>query len=151
MEMKTDFEKLVVARKYIAALEQENKLLKKEVVTQFEAAKAAENALEKARNLREKMSPSQKRKIKEDFYVQELKNTVKALQAKLKVDRRRKDVLCSETINDLKAKLEAAINQNSKLVYQLIRMKAESRNHRLPGCLMTKLKSLFQKLLEFTR
>lgn len=145
MEMKTDFEKLVVARKYIAALEQENKLLKKEVVTQFEAAKAAENALEKERNFREKMSPAEKRKIKADIYVQELKNTINALQAKLKVDRRRRDVLCSETINDLKAKLEAAINQNSKLVYQLIRMKAELQNHRLPGSLMTKLKRLFQK------
>ena len=128
MEMKTDFEKLVVARKYITALEQENKLLKKEVVTQFKAAKAAENALKRERNFREKMSPSQKRKIKADFHVQELKNTIK----------------------DLQAKLEVATKVNNERISQLIRMKAELQNHRLPGSLMTKLKSLFQKLKKRT-
>ena len=122
MEMKTDFEKLVVARKYVTALEQENKRLKKEVVMQFKAAKAVEKALEK------------ERKIKSDLYVQELKNTIKALRAKL----------------------EAAINQNSKLVYQLIRIKAEEEQtdghkmHELrPSVgqsLMTKLKRFFQKV-----
>ena len=122
MEMKTDFEKLVVARKYVTALEQENKRLKKEVVMQFKAAKAVEKALEK------------ERKIKSDLYVQELKNTIKALRAKL----------------------EAAINQNSKLVYQLIMIKAEAEQtdghkmHELrPSVgqsLMTKLKRFFQKV-----
>ena len=149
MEIKTDFEKLVVARKYVNALKQENKLLRKEVVAQFKAAKAIEKVLKTERDFREKMSPSEKRKIKSDLYVQELKNTIKALQAKLKVDRRRRDVLCSETINDLKAKLEAAINQNSKMVYQLIRMKAEegqTDGHRTHQSLMNKLKRLFQKI-----
>ena len=128
MEMKTDFEKLVVARKYVTALERENKLLKKEVVTQFKAAKAAEKALEKARKIKKKMSSAEKRKIKSDIYVQQLE----------------------ETINDLQAKLEVATKVNNERISQLIRMKAESRNHQLPGCLMTKLKSLFQKLKKRT-
>ena len=120
--MKTDFEKLVVARKYIAALEQENKLLKKEVVTQFKAAKASENALEKERNFREKMSSSEKRKIKADLHVQRLKDIIRRLQAEL----------------------EATHKEKKKLVSQLIRMKAEER-HRMHQSLIAKLKRLFQK------
>ena len=122
MEMKTDFEKLVVARKYIAALEQENKLLKKEVVEQFKVAKAAKRASERDIYFRQKMSPAEKLKIKSDVYVRQLK----------------------ATIHDLKAKLEAATNQNSKMVSQLIRMKAEE-GHRMHQSLMTKLKRFFFK------
>ena len=124
MEMKTDFEKLVVARKYIAALEQENKLLKKEVVEQFKVAKAAKRASERDLYFRQKMSPAEKLKIKSDVYVRQLK----------------------ATIHDLQAKLEAATKENKQLVGQLIRVKAESHNHRLPDSLMTKLKILFQKI-----
>lgn len=123
--MKTDFEKLVVARKYVTALEQENKLLKKEVVTQFEAAKASENALEKERNFREKMSSSEKRKIKADLHVQRLKDIIRRLQAEL----------------------EATHKEKKQLVSQLIRMKAEEgHGHRMHQSLITKLKRFFQKI-----
>ena len=125
--MKTDFEKLVVARKYVTALERENKLLKKEVVAQFKAVKAIEKVLKTERDFREKMSPSEKRQIKSDLYVQQLE----------------------DTIDDLKARLEAAIKANNEMVSQLIRMKAEegqTDGHRTHQSLMTKLKRFFQKI-----
>ena len=70
------------------------------------------------------MSPSQKRKIKEELYVQQM----------------------IDTINNLKSKNKAATKENKRLLDQLIRVKAELYNRRLPGSPMTKLKRFFQKL-----
>ena len=101
--VKTDFEKLVVARKYIAALEQENGLLKKEVESQFKALKEAERAVMTERDRKEKLTPEEKMKIKSDLYVQQMK----------------------DTINNLKTKLKNTTEENKRLVDQLVKLKAD--------------------------
>ena len=101
--VKTDFEKLVVARKYIEALEQENGLLKKEVESQFKALKEAERAVMAERDRKEKLTPEEKMKIKSDLYVQQMK----------------------DTINNLKTKLKSTTEENKRLVDQLVKLKAD--------------------------
>ena len=100
--MKSDFEKLVVARKYIEVLERENELLKKEVESHHKMLKEAEQQVVEERNRKEKLSSEEKLKIKSDLYVQQMK----------------------DTINNLKRKLNAATEENKRLVDQLVRMKS---------------------------
>lgn len=99
--MKSDFEKLVVARRYIEVLEKENELLKKEVESEHRLAEEAKKAVKDELMRKEKMSPDEKLRIKSDLYVQQMR----------------------DTITNLKTKLKAATSENKKLVEQLIRLK----------------------------
>ena len=102
--MKTDFEKLVLARKYIEVLKQENELLKKEIETKHREVKAAERAVQEEKDRKEKMTPEEKKEIKSGLYVQQMR----------------------ETIANLKAKLKAANDENKKLLEQVIKMKSDN-------------------------
>lgn len=96
--MRSDFEKLVIARKYIAALEQENEALRKEIEEQHLAQKDLENSLKEERDRKEKMSPEEKLKIKSDLYVQQMKDSVKNLHKKLKQASEERDRLKEQVI-----------------------------------------------------
>ena len=101
--VKSDFEKLVVARKYIEVLEKENALLKKEVESQHQMLKETEKRVVEERRRKEKLSSEEKLRIKSDLYVQQMK----------------------DTINNLKRKLKATTEENKRLVDQLVRMKSD--------------------------
>lgn len=101
--MRSDFEKLVIARRYISVLEQENELLKKEIETQFKALKETEKAIVTERGRKEKLTADEKFRIKSDLYVQQMK----------------------ETINNLKKKLKTTTEENKRLIDQLVRLKSD--------------------------
>ena len=100
--MKSDFEKLVLARKYIEVLKQENELLKKEIEAKHQEVKDAERAVYEEKERKEKMTPQEKLEIKSGLYVQQMR----------------------DTINNLKTKLKAATEENKKLLDQVIKMKS---------------------------
>jgi predicted RNase H-like nuclease (RuvC/YqgF family) len=99
--VKSDFEKLVIARRYIEVLEKENELLKKEVESEHRLVEEANKAVKEELMRKEKMSPEEKLRIKSDLYVQQMR----------------------DTITNLKTKLKATTAENKKLVEQLIRLK----------------------------
>lgn len=101
--MKSDFEKLVIARRYIEMLQKENELLRKEVEAEHERTSEAREALRQEQERKEKMTPAEKLEIKSSLYVQQMR----------------------DTINNLKTKLKTASEENRKLVDQVIRLKSE--------------------------
>lgn len=101
--MRSDFEKLVIARRYIEMLEQEISLLKKEVETLHKSKLEAEQAVRDEKARKEKMTPEEKLHIKSDLYVQQMR----------------------DTINNLKVKLKSATDENKKLLEQVIRLKSD--------------------------
>ncbi len=101
--MKSDFEKLVIARRYIDMLQKENELLRKEVEAEHERTLEAMEALKEERDRKEKMTSAEKLEIKSSLYVQQMR----------------------ETINNLKSKLKTTSVENKKLVDQVIRLKSE--------------------------
>lgn len=103
--MKSDFEKLVIARRYIDMLQKENELLKKEVEAGHKLTLDTRKALKDEQDRKEKMTPDEKLKIKSDLYVQQMK----------------------DTINNLKAKLKTATDDNKKLIEQVIRLKSGNK------------------------
>lgn len=103
--MKSDFEKLVIARRYIEMLQKENELLKREVESGHKLTQDARKALKDEQNRKEKMTSEEKLKIKSDLYVQQMR----------------------DTINNLKAKLKAATDDNKKLIEQVIRLKSGNK------------------------
>lgn len=99
--MRSDFEKLVIARRYIEMLEKERDLLKSEVELVYKQVKEAERALQAEKDRKEKMTAKEKLQVKSDLYVQQMR----------------------KTIENLRTKLKAATDENKKLVDQLIRLK----------------------------
>ena len=93
---------MVLARKYIEALKQENELLKKEVETKHQEVKQAERAVIEEQQRKEKLTPEEKFEIKSGLYVQQMR----------------------DTISNLKTKLKAATEENKKLLDQVIKMKS---------------------------
>lgn len=100
--MKSDFEKLVIARRYIDILEKENELLKQEVESEHQRVKNTQLALKEEVDRKEKLTAAEKFEIKSGLYVQQMK----------------------ESINNLKVKLKASTAENKKLVEQVIRLKS---------------------------
>ncbi|MCE7993135.1 MAG: hypothetical protein HEP71_14205 [Roseivirga sp.] len=103
--MKSDFEKLVIARRYIEMLQKENELLKKEVESEHQLTLDARKALKDEQGRKEKMTPDEKLKIKGDLYVQQMR----------------------DTINNLRTKLKTATDDNKKLIEQVIRLKSGNK------------------------
>ena len=81
--MKSDFEKLVIARKYIAVLEQELEGLKQKVEDQHRENLRLQEDLAKEKARKEKMTPEERLKIKSDLRAQQMNQTVKNLKTKL--------------------------------------------------------------------
>jgi len=81
--MKSDFEKLVIAQKYIEAIEKENAALKAEVENQFRMRRKLEISLKIEKNRKEKMTPKEKLQVKTDLYVQQQKGVIDSLKRKL--------------------------------------------------------------------
>lgn len=100
--MKSDFEKLVIARRYIEMLQKENELLKKEVESEHKLVLEARQALKNEQERKEKMTAAEKLEIKSGLYVQQMR----------------------DTINNLKVKLKSATEENKRLVEQAIRLKS---------------------------
>ncbi|GAB5526402.1 MAG: hypothetical protein Roseis2KO_42740 [Roseivirga sp.] len=101
--MKSDFEKLVIARRYIDMLQKENELLRKEVEAEHERTLEARKALREEQDRKEKMTSAEKLEIKSSLYVQQMRDTIK----------------------NLKTKLKSTSEENKKLVDQVIRLKSE--------------------------
>lgn len=80
--MKSDFEQLVVAKNYIAALEKENEALKAEVENQFRMRRKLEISLKAEKDRKEKMTPKEKIQVKTDLYVQQQKGAIESLKKK---------------------------------------------------------------------
>ena len=87
--MKSDFEKLVIARRYIEMLQKENELLKREVESEHKLTLDAHKALKDEQDRKEKMTPDEKLKIKSGLYVQQMRDTINNLKAKLQNGHRR--------------------------------------------------------------
>lgn len=104
--MKSDFEKLVIARRYIEMLQKENELLKQEVESEHQLLLEARQALKNEQERKAKMTPAEKLEIKSGLYVQQMR----------------------DTINNLKAKLKNATEENKRLVEQAIRLKSDGRS-----------------------
>lgn len=104
--MKSDFEKLVIARRYIDILEKENELLKTAVESEHRLTLEARHALKEERERKEKMTSAEKLEIKSGLYVQQMR----------------------DSINNLKTKLKSATEDNKKLVEQVIRLKSENKS-----------------------
>lgn len=100
--MKSDFEKLVIARRYIEMLQKENELLKKEVESEHKLVLEARQALKNEQERKEKMTAAEKLEIKSGLYVQQMR----------------------DTINNLKVKLKSTTEENKRLVEQAIRLKS---------------------------
>tara|TARA_R110002072_G_scaffold147698_4_gene294992 strand:+ start:2326 stop:2646 length:321 start_codon:yes stop_codon:yes gene_type:complete len=103
--MKSDFEQLIVAKNYIAALEKENKALKAEVENQFKMRKKLEASLKAEKEIKEKMTPKEKIQIKADLYVRQQKESIESCANKLRDCRKLTEQLRAELI---KAKLGLA-------------------------------------------
>jgi predicted RNase H-like nuclease (RuvC/YqgF family) len=100
--VKSDFEKLVIARRYIEILEKENELLKLEVEAEHKRVGEAKKALREEIDRKEKLTAAEKFEIKSGLYVKQMK----------------------ESIHNLKTKLKAATEENKKLVQQVIKLKS---------------------------
>ena len=96
--MKSDFEQLVVAKNYIAALEKENEALKAEVGNQFKMRKKLEAALKAEKEIKEKMTPKEKIQIKMDLYVRQQKESLESCSNKLRDCRKLTEQLRTELI-----------------------------------------------------
>lgn len=103
--MKSDFEKLVVARRYIDILEKENELLKREVESEHKLTLEVRHALKEEQERKEKMTSAEKLEIKSGLYVQQMR----------------------DSINNLRTKLKSATEDNKKLVEQVIRLKSANK------------------------
>jgi polyhydroxyalkanoate synthesis regulator phasin len=84
MTTRSDYERLVLAKKYIEALEGEIEALKEEVQKQYQLRTKAEIERKIEVNRKEKMTPEEKLQIKSDLYVQQQKESVDSLRRKLK-------------------------------------------------------------------
>jgi hypothetical protein len=84
MITRSDYEKLVLAKKYIETLEDEIEGLKEEVQKQYRLRTKAEIELKIEVNKKEKMTPDEKLQIKSDLYVQQQKESIDSLRSKLK-------------------------------------------------------------------
>lgn len=100
--MKSDFEKLVIARRYIEMLQKENELLKKAVESEHMLILEARQALKDEQDRKEKMTPEEKLEIKSGLYVQQMRDTIK----------------------NLKTKVKSTSAENKKLMGQVIRLKS---------------------------
>jgi len=80
--MKSDFEKLVIAQKYIEAIEKENAVLKAEVESQFRIRRKLEASLKAEKKLTEKLTPKEKVQVKTDLYVQQQNGVIESLKLK---------------------------------------------------------------------
>lgn len=87
-------------------LQKENELLKKEVEAEHELMNEARRALKEEQDRKEKMTPAEKLEIKSSLYVQQMRDTIK----------------------NLKARLKSTSEENKKLVDQLIRLKSEDKS-----------------------
>ena len=82
--MRSDYERLVMAKKLIEIKDLEIEALKEEVQKQFRLRTKAEIELKIERNKKEKMTPEEKQKIKSELYVQQQNDAIKNARAKLK-------------------------------------------------------------------
>lgn len=82
--MKSDFEKLIIAQKYIAILENEKEELRAEVEKIFLKKRKAEIELRIEQNRKEKLTKGEKNIIKADLFVQRQEAALKNCRGKLK-------------------------------------------------------------------
>lgn len=82
--MRSDFEKLEIAKRHIQLLEKEIEVLKAEVQNQFKQRKKAELELKIEINKKDKLTAEEKLKIKSDLYIQQQNDSIKSLRSKLK-------------------------------------------------------------------
>ena len=101
--MKSDFEKLVVAQKYVEALKKEVGQLKEALQKEREEKRRLEEDLEAEKERKEKMTPEERYRIKSELRAQQMDQTVK----------------------NLKTKLDKAQKESEQLRAQVIRMKRE--------------------------
>lgn len=89
---RSDFEKLVIARNYIKALEKENEILKKIAQNEREEREAEKSSFIDARNNILKMKPQERKEIQKTEEVKKWKSIAKILSGKIdRLEKQNKD------------------------------------------------------------
>jgi len=97
--MKSDFEKLIVAQKYIAILEKEKEKLKAEVEELFLEKRKAEIELNIEKNRKEKLTKGERKTIKTDDFVQRQEAALNNCRTKLKGWEHERNSLVMKIVN----------------------------------------------------